>query len=330
MLERRGAALFVHPGPAPGTQPYALDAGMPIWWPNLGVYPGLSIRAFFGWRTLGAPRWPDQRVCFAIMAGGAPFLEERWRAFSGETRAIDRNLYMDTASCGRLALECGLATYGVEQIVLGTDIPVISPLPLGRALTDSGCGRRGRGRATNPSGVRPDGASMSDHDTDLHGFFRERLGDHDLDPEQAEALAAELAAARRAVAAPRPAQQRGAHLQRALPRPPPGRVVDLLERHPGHRAARPRPVRRGRAGRGRCADEDRLCLGSGIDTTRYDAGQSFRFDASRIHDVRNAAGHTTISLHMYSPPLWRMGYYDVGDDGRISRRSASYAEELRP
>jgi predicted TIM-barrel fold metal-dependent hydrolase len=150
MLERRGAALFVHPGPAPGTQPYALDAGMPIWWPNLGVYPGLSIRAFFGWRTLGASRWPGLRVCFAIMAGGAPFLEERWRAFSGETRAIDRNMYMDTASCGRLALECGLATYGVEQIVLGTDIPVISPLPLGRALTALGAAVESAVAHTNP------------------------------------------------------------------------------------------------------------------------------------------------------------------------------------
>jgi 6-methylsalicylate decarboxylase len=150
MLERRGAALFVHPGPAPGTQPYALDAGMPIWWPNLGVYPGLSIRAFFGWRTLGASRWPSLRVCFAIMAGAAPFLEERWRAFSGETRAIDRNMYMDTASCGRLALECGMATYGVEQIVLGTDIPVISALPLGRALTDLGAAVSDAVARTNP------------------------------------------------------------------------------------------------------------------------------------------------------------------------------------
>ena len=150
MLERRGAALFVHPGPAPGTQPYALDAGMPIWWPNLGVYPGLSIRAFFGWRTLGASRWPGLRLCFAIMAGAAPFLEERWRAFSGETRAIDRNMYMDTASCGRLALECGMATYGVEQIVLGTDIPVISPLPLGRALTDLGAAVEDAVAHTNP------------------------------------------------------------------------------------------------------------------------------------------------------------------------------------
>ena len=45
--------------------------------------------------------------------------------------------------------------------------------------------------------------------------------------------------------------------------------------------------------------------------------------------MRNAAGRVTTSLHLYSPPLWRMGYYDVGEDGRISRRSASYAEELR-
>ena len=37
-------------------------------------------------------------------------------------------------------------------------------------------------------------------------------------------------------------------------------------------------------------DEDRLRLGEGIDTTRYRAGDSFGFDASRIHDVRHAGG----------------------------------------
>ena len=31
-----------------------------------------------------------------------------------------------------------MATYGVEQIVFGTDIPVISPDPISRALTDVG------------------------------------------------------------------------------------------------------------------------------------------------------------------------------------------------
>ena len=138
MLERRGRPLFVHPGPAPGTEPYARDHGMPAWWPNLGVYPGLSIRAFFAWRALGADRHPDLRICFAINAGAAPFLEERWRTFSGETRAVDRNLFFDTASAGRLALECAMATYGVEQIVFGTDTPVISPDPVSQALSGLG------------------------------------------------------------------------------------------------------------------------------------------------------------------------------------------------
>ena len=111
---------------------------MPPWWPNLGAYPGMSVRAFFAWRALADGRWPELRICFAILAGAAPFLEERWRVFSGETRAIDRNLFLETASAGRLALECAMATYGVEQIVFGTDIPVISPQPLQRALAELG------------------------------------------------------------------------------------------------------------------------------------------------------------------------------------------------
>jgi predicted TIM-barrel fold metal-dependent hydrolase len=138
LLERRGAPLFVHPGPAPGTPPYARVDGMPPWWPNLGVYPGLSIAAYFAWRACGAARWPGLRICFAIMGGAAPFLEERWRAFSGERGTVDRNVFLDTASCGRLALECALATYGVEQVVFGTDIPVIGAGPVGRALAELG------------------------------------------------------------------------------------------------------------------------------------------------------------------------------------------------
>jgi hypothetical protein len=43
-----------------------------------------------------------------------------------------------------------MATYGVEQIVLGTDIPVISPLPLGRALTDLGAAVEDAVAQTNP------------------------------------------------------------------------------------------------------------------------------------------------------------------------------------
>jgi|1186.fasta_scaffold13500_3 hypothetical protein len=76
--------------------------------------------------------------------------------------------------------------------------------------------------------------------------------------------------------------------------------------------------------------EDRLVLGGdGLVTTVYEAGGGFRFDATRIHDVRHVGDLPSVSLHLYSPPLWRMGYYEIADDGRIARRSASYAEELQ-
>jgi predicted TIM-barrel fold metal-dependent hydrolase len=138
LLERRGRAVFVHPGPAADTEPYSLEPGTPKWWPNLAVYPGLSLAAFFAWRIAGAERYPRLRICFAVAGGGAPFMEERWRTFSGESRGIDRNLFVDTASFGRLALECALATYGVEQVVFGTDVPVISAGTVTHALSELG------------------------------------------------------------------------------------------------------------------------------------------------------------------------------------------------
>jgi hypothetical protein len=65
-----------------------------------------------------------------------------------------------------------------------------------------------------------------------------------------------------------------------------------------------------------------------LDVVTYAPGEGFSFDASRIHDVRHAGAEPTVSLHVYSPPLWRMGYYETGADGRLNRRSASYLEEL--
>jgi hypothetical protein len=37
-----------------------------------------------------------------------------------------------------------------------------------------------------------------------------------------------------------------------------------------------------------------------------------------------------VSIHAYSPPLSRMGAYEVDSDGALRRRSISSAEELRP
>ena len=37
-----------------------------------------------------------------------------------------------------------------------------------------------------------------------------------------------------------------------------------------------------------------------------------------------------MTIHAYSPPLWRMGAYEVLPGGELRRHSLSYAEELRP
>ena len=161
MLERSGRPLFVHPGPAPWTQPDPADRRLPAWWTPLAQYPAWSLRAFATWRALGAAAYPALRVVFAIMAGGAPFLEGRWRTFTGLAGRIDPNVYLDTASCQRLDLELALATYGAEQVVLGTDIPVIGPDPLLRSLEGLGppvveaVAERNPGRVLNHQGGVP-------------------------------------------------------------------------------------------------------------------------------------------------------------------------------
>jgi len=58
------------------------------------------------------------------------------------------------------------------------------------------------------------------------------------------------------------------------------------------------------------------------------AGRTFDFDASHVHCVRHPEDAApAVSIHVYSPALWRMGYYDVGPDGLLRRSSVSYAEE---
>jgi hypothetical protein len=75
--------------------------------------------------------------------------------------------------------------------------------------------------------------------------------------------------------------------------------------------------------------EDRLVLGApGLVTWTHVAAHGFCFDSSRIHDVRNGGGAASVSLHLYSPPLDRMGYYEIAEDGCIARRNAPASEEL--
>jgi hypothetical protein len=58
-------------------------------------------------------------------------------------------------------------------------------------------------------------------------------------------------------------------------------------------------------------------------------GASVAFGPEHIHRVSGVA-HRSVSLHAYSPPLWRLGQYAISDDGVMTRVSVSYADELRP
>ena len=59
------------------------------------------------------------------------------------------------------------------------------------------------------------------------------------------------------------------------------------------------------------------------------AGSSFSFGPDHIHRLVGDA-QTSVSLHAYSPPLWRLGQYSIDDFGVMRRYSVSYADELRP
>jgi predicted metal-dependent enzyme (double-stranded beta helix superfamily) len=76
--------------------------------------------------------------------------------------------------------------------------------------------------------------------------------------------------------------------------------------------------------------EDRLLLGRPPASRTFGAGAAFSFAASDIHRVRHGGAGPAVSIHAYSPPLWRMGAYEIAAGGELRRHSVSYAEELRP
>ncbi|SOD71527.1 hypothetical protein SAMN05892883_1040 [Jatrophihabitans sp. GAS493] len=78
-----------------------------------------------------------------------------------------------------------------------------------------------------------------------------------------------------------------------------------------------------------CLVEHNLAVGVPSLVTDVPAGQIFCFGPEHIHRlVGRDAG--SVSVHAYSPPLWRLGQYTVSRTGVLRRRSVSYADELRP
>ena len=59
------------------------------------------------------------------------------------------------------------------------------------------------------------------------------------------------------------------------------------------------------------------------------AGSTFSFGPEHIHRLSGEQPRS-VSIHAYSPPLWRLGQYSIDSDGVMRRVPVSYADELRP
>ncbi len=75
--------------------------------------------------------------------------------------------------------------------------------------------------------------------------------------------------------------------------------------------------------------EHNLAIGRPCLETLVKAPDAFCFGGDHIHRLTGYEPRS-VSVHAYSPPLWRLGQYVVAGNGVLRRMSVSYADELRP
>lgn len=64
--------------------------------------------------------------------------------------------------------------------------------------------------------------------------------------------------------------------------------------------------------------EERLSIGGAV-SRELTRGDTVAIAREAIHRVRHAGGGPATTLHVYSPPLARVGTYEVADDGALLR-----------
>jgi hypothetical protein len=127
-IQSRGAPLFVHPGRGTRQPAYEASLGDPLWWPALTHYVAEMQAAWLVWVSAARRLFPELRVVFAMLAGLAPLHTERLRSRGGpSTRKADPMVFYDTSSYGPQAVSLMEGTVGVNQLVYGSDRPVVDP-----------------------------------------------------------------------------------------------------------------------------------------------------------------------------------------------------------
>jgi hypothetical protein len=157
-LELLAAPLLVHPGSAPAVGVAggcgAPSLSDPLWWPALTSYVAGMQSAWLAFLVSGRLRHPELRVIFSMLAGLAPLHNERLASRGGPCWALrDPLTFYDTSSYGSAAVAAIAEAVGAEQLLYGSDRPVVDPYEQGarddrdwesiaertaRALTGSG------------------------------------------------------------------------------------------------------------------------------------------------------------------------------------------------
>ncbi len=135
-LESHGAPLLVHPGPGvgPGAYAPAAEASLedPLWWPALTGYVALMQAAWLAFLTSGRARHPRLRVVFTMLAGLAPLQAERLACRGGPSHGlVDPLIFYEISSYGRSAVRAVAEVVGREQLLYGSDRPVVEPRAFG-------------------------------------------------------------------------------------------------------------------------------------------------------------------------------------------------------
>jgi hypothetical protein len=127
-IQEHGTPLFVHPGPGTRLPTHEATLGDPLWWPALTRYVGQMHAAWFVFVTAARRQFPGLRVAFAMLAGLAPLHAERLLARGGPALDIeDPSIFYDTSSNGPQTVSLMERLVGSEQLLYGSDRPVVDP-----------------------------------------------------------------------------------------------------------------------------------------------------------------------------------------------------------
>jgi predicted TIM-barrel fold metal-dependent hydrolase len=136
-VELRGAPLLVHPGPrigGAGARRAGAETSLeePLWWPALTRYVAGMQAAWLAFVAAGRPRHPRLRVVFSMLAGLAPLQLERLASRGGPRSALpDPLTFYETSSYGPATVRLLGELVGPEQLLYGSDRPVVEPAELG-------------------------------------------------------------------------------------------------------------------------------------------------------------------------------------------------------